>query len=103
MSRLYGRKVSPAELRGAMNARVDAKIAAIAGLPTPSLTATVTRPTCKAGFGAVVVDGYTPPPSQPDPADERPVGGQKGRVPSTCTSCGVRGHASNEKFHPRPL
>lgn len=99
--RLYGRKVSPGELRGAMEARVDAKLGALIGLPTPRLTATIEP---RGRFGAVVVAGYTPPPRETDPADERPFRRQKARVPSTCRLCLKPGHiASNEKFHPRPL
>lgn len=79
------------------------------GLPTPRLTATITPPTGKSRWGAVIVAGYTPPPRAPDPADEVPLDrrarrNKTSRPPSRCTRCKMAGHiASNAKFHPRPL
>jgi hypothetical protein len=102
--RLYGNPVSAEELRGAVTARVDAKLRKlVTGLPTPSLTATITPPTCRAGLGAVKVLGFVPPPREPDPADERERL-QKPRRQARCTLCNGIGHiASNRKHHPRPL
>lgn len=74
------------------------------GLPTPSLSATITTPTRKGELGAVVVAGYAPPSSD-DPDETRPRGhGDKPRKRPTCRLCGIAGHvSSNFKYHPRPL
>jgi len=97
--RLYGRPVSAVELRGAMNARVDAKLGALVGLPTPSLSATITPPVRKGELGAVVVAGYTPPNRfDGDPVPTKP------RKLIICARCKMVGHnAANTKHHPRPL
>ena len=95
--RLYGREVSPSELRGAMVARVDAKLGAIVvGLPTPSLSAIID--TSGPGLGVVTVAGYTVDRRD----DDQVLAPRRKRI--VCARCGVVGHnRNNRRFHARPL
>jgi len=103
--RLYGRPVTADELRGAMHSRVDAKLGNLAGLPTPSLSATIIPPHRRGDLGEVVVAVYAPPDNAYDPDDDGSRGnGDKPRKRPTCRLCGIVGHvSSNFKYHPRTL
>lgn len=75
------------------------------GLPTPSLTASVTTPPGNSKWDTVVVAGYAPPkPAELDHEDPRAHGHQQPRRRGVCKRCGVEGHnANNRKHHPRQL
>ena len=102
--RLYGKPIDVADLRkhaaGSVAARMRGATTGIAHtpgkLPVPRLTATITPPVNRGGFGVVHVHGYVVTRCDGDPPSELAP-----RSNSLCSICDKPGHVrSNRKFHP---